>query len=92
MTAIRRFALLLAIAAASVPCIANATRADKTLILIAGRPSHGPGEHEFRAGSLLLQKALADVSGLTVQVITNGWPTKMADGSTLASVTMCVRP
>lgn len=83
MTAIRRFALLLAIAAASVPCIANATRADKTLILIAGRPSHGPGEHEFRAGSLLLQKALADVSGLTVQVITNGWPTKMADGKTV---------
>ena len=48
MTAIRRFALLLAIAAASVPCIANATRANKTLILIAGRPSHGAGEHEFR--------------------------------------------
>ena len=68
MTIMRRFVLLLAIAAAAVPCIANATRASKTLILIAGRPSHGPGEHEFRAGSLLLQKALAGVSGLTVQV------------------------
>jgi hypothetical protein len=54
--------------------------ADKQLIIISGKPSHGPGEHEFRAGSLLLQKALAGVKGLNVQVITGGWPTKTLDG------------
>jgi hypothetical protein len=35
--------------------------------------------HEFRAGSLLLQKALTGVSGLTVDVYTMGWPSKTVD-------------
>ncbi len=48
--------------------------ADKKLVLIAGKISHGPGEHEFRAGCLLLQKCLAGVPGLTTVVYTNGWP------------------
>ncbi len=46
---------------------------EKRLILIAGRPSHGPGDHEFRAGCLLLQRCLAGVKGLRVTVETNGW-------------------
>jgi hypothetical protein len=54
--------------------------ANKRIVLIAGRPSHAPGEHEFRAGSMLLQKALSGVSGVTVDVITMGWPTKTVDG------------
>ena len=29
--------------------------ADKKIVLIAGRPSHPPGMHEFRVGCLLLQ-------------------------------------
>lgn len=45
----------------------------KNLILIAGRPSHGPLDHEFRAGSLLLQKCLSQVPNLHVEVHTNGW-------------------
>jgi type 1 glutamine amidotransferase len=49
--------------------------ADRKLILIAGKPSHPPGMHEFRAGSLLLQKCLAQVPGLTTLVYSNGWPT-----------------
>jgi type 1 glutamine amidotransferase len=48
--------------------------ADRKLVLIAGKPSHPPGEHEFRAGALLLQKCLASVPGLQVNVYTNGWP------------------
>ena len=55
--------------------------ANKRIVLIAGRASHGPGEHEFRAGCLLLQKALAGVKGVTVDVYTNGWPSKMVDGT-----------
>lgn len=48
--------------------------ADKKLVLIAGKPSHPPGMHEFRAGSLLLQQCLASVPGLTTMVYSNGWP------------------
>jgi len=57
--------------------------ANKRIVLIAGRPSHAPGEHEFRAGSMLLQKALSGVNGVTVDVITMGWPTKTVDGQTV---------
>ena len=49
--------------------------ADRKLVLIAGKPSHPPGMHEFRAGCLLLQKCLAEVPGLQLAVHTNGWPT-----------------
>ncbi len=55
--------------------------ADKRIVLIAGRPSHPAGMHEFRAGCLLLQKALASVPGITVQVYDGGWPSKMVDGA-----------
>jgi len=50
--------------------------ANKRIVLIAGKPSHPPGMHEFRAGTMLMQKALSSVPGLTVDVYTNGWPTK----------------
>lgn len=48
--------------------------ADKTILLIAGRPSHGPGDHEFRAGSLLLKKCLNKVKGIKAEVHDFGWP------------------
>src|SRR4029078_10341331 len=47
--------------------------ANKLIVLIAGRPSHAPGEHEFRAGSMLLQKALSGVKGGAVEVVNMGW-------------------
>jgi type 1 glutamine amidotransferase len=47
---------------------------DKRIVMIAGKPSHGPGEHEFRAGLLLLQKCLAGFPGIQVEVYSNGWP------------------
>jgi hypothetical protein len=56
------------------------TQAAKRIVLIAGRPSHPPGMHEFRAGSMLLQKALAGTPGVNVEVYTMGWPTKTVDG------------
>ncbi len=52
----------------------NAHAADKKIVLIAGRPSHGPGEHEHRAGCLLLKAGLDQVPGVTSVVYTNGWP------------------
>ena len=55
----------------------------RKLILIAGKPSHPPGMHEFRAGCLLLQKCLANVPGLAAEVHTNGWVSdpKVFDGA-----------
>ena len=50
--------------------------ANKRIVLIAGKPSHPPGMHEFRAGTMLMKKALSGVPGLTVDVYTNGWPSK----------------
>jgi type 1 glutamine amidotransferase len=49
--------------------------ADKKIVFLAGTPSHGPGQHEHRAGCLLLQSCLANVPGVSTVVISNGWPT-----------------
>jgi len=76
---LRRFTPLV-IAAATLAGTFTVNGADKRIVLIAGKPSHPPGMHEFRAGSMLLQKALSGVKGVTVQVYTNGWPTKTVDG------------
>jgi hypothetical protein len=46
----------------------------KKLVMLSGRPSHGPLEHEFNAGVLLLEKCLSGVPGLEVEHYQNGWP------------------
>ncbi len=45
------------------------------IVFVAGRPSHGPGAHEHRAGCMLLADDL-NHSGLAVDAVvtTNGWP------------------
>lgn len=48
--------------------------AAKRLVMIAGTPSHGPGDHEFNAGVQLLAKCLAAVKSLEVTVFLNGYP------------------
>lgn len=48
--------------------------ADKNVVFIAGNPSHGPGEHEHRAGCLLLAKCLESFPGVRTEVVTGGWP------------------
>src|ERR1041384_2632746 len=68
----KRLTLFLAMALAGI--FSSADAADKKIVLVAGRPSHGPGDHEFRAGCLLLQKCLNEVSGITSIVHSNGWP------------------
>lgn len=47
----------------------------RKIVFIAGKASHGPGEHEHRAGCMLLADHL-NRSGLPVEavVVTNGWP------------------
>lgn len=50
--------------------------ADKKIVFIAGPPSHGPGEHEHRAGCLLLKSCLdmANLPEVTTVLYSNGWP------------------
>lgn len=49
--------------------------APKKVALIAGRPSHGYGAHEHRAGCMLLADALNSANiGIEATVYTNGWP------------------
>ena len=53
-----------------------ADSAKKNILLLAGKPSHGPGEHEHNAGVLLLKKCL-DESGLPVTTtahLSAEWP------------------
>lgn len=66
--------------AALLPLHAKAAEpAKKKIVFVAGRPSHGPGEHEHRAGCMLLADQL-NKSGLPVEatVVTNGWPADSA--------------
>jgi hypothetical protein len=46
----------------------------RRLVMIAGSPSHGPGDHEFNAGVQLLAKCLEGVKGLETTVVLNGYP------------------
>jgi type 1 glutamine amidotransferase len=57
-----------------VVLISTGLAADKKIVFIAGRISHGPGEHEHRAGCLLLKSCLDNVKGVTSVVYSNGWP------------------
>ncbi|MGO8677576.1 MAG: ThuA domain-containing protein [Limisphaerales bacterium] len=80
--------LILCLLTAATLLDLSALAADKKVVLIAGKPSHGPGEHEFRAGCLLLQKCLGAVPGLTVEVCTNGWPKDDSDLDGAAAVVL----
>ncbi|MES2694743.1 MAG: hypothetical protein V4773_14825, partial [Verrucomicrobiota bacterium] len=56
-----RFLCLVAALALPFVSVARAKTADERskLVIVAGKPSHPAGMHEFNAGSQLLAKALA---------------------------------
>jgi hypothetical protein len=64
--------LMLMTLAASVPT--NGRAEDKKIVMIAGRPSHPPGQHEHNAGVLLFKKCLDGVPGIKVETHSGGWP------------------
>jgi len=79
----RRLAAWTCLAAAAAVLTASALAADhasaadakKKIVLVAGRPSHGYGGHEHRAGCLLLAKCLNEnVPGVEAVVCEHGWP------------------
>lgn len=45
------------------------------IVLVAGKPSHGNREHEFTAGTLLIEKCLRQNPGVETMVVKGGWPT-----------------
>jgi type 1 glutamine amidotransferase len=44
------------------------------IVLVAGRQSHGPGEHEFFAGCAVLMKLLKETPGVFPVMARDGWP------------------
>jgi hypothetical protein len=44
------------------------------IVLVAGRASHGPGEHEFFAGCSVLMKLLKQTPGVFPVMARDGWP------------------
>lgn len=63
--------------------------ADKKIVFIAGPPSHGPGEHEYRADCLLFKSCLDKMPGITSEVYSNGWPSDPAAFDGVAEVVIC---
>lgn len=54
---------------------ANASKNLKKIAFVAGKPSHGFGQHEHRAGCMLLAKALNESGLVRADVYSGGWPT-----------------
>ena len=46
----------------------------KKIVMVAGAPSHGIGEHEYNAGTRLLKKCLDRQPNVVTTVYSNGWP------------------
>jgi hypothetical protein len=63
--------ILLVLSTASLEAVTPEGK--QKLVLIAGKPSHPPGMHEFRAGTMLLEKCLASVPNLVVDRHEMGW-------------------
>ena len=47
---------------------------NKKIVMVAGTPSHRPGDHEFNAGVKLLKRCLDEQPGLVTAAYHNGWP------------------
>ena len=63
------------IIALTILAFSSLTAAEKKpIVFVAGKPSHGPGEHEHRAGCLLLKSCLDKLPSVSSVVYSNGWP------------------
>jgi type 1 glutamine amidotransferase len=69
---IRRLGALILAVVFAAPALAD--NPETKIVLIAGRPSHGPGDHEFNAGTKLLVKCLKEVPGVDPVFVAGGWP------------------
>src|SRR6516165_3501484 len=53
--------------------------AQTMIVLVAGHQSHGPGDHEFFAGSAILMKMLKETPGVFPVMARDGWPMNPAE-------------
>ncbi len=55
----------------------------KKIVLVAGSKSHGPGDHEFFAGTAILMNLLKQTPGVWPVMVRDGWPKndKVFDGA-----------
>lgn len=67
-------AVLLPLASAFSPASAAEPKKAAKIVMIAGKPSHGPGDHEFNAGITLLADCLGKVNGVEPVIVRGGWP------------------
>ena len=60
----------------AIPMLAGQTAIgqDTKIVLIAGKPSHKSGDHEFNAGTKLLVKRLKEIKGIDPVFVAGGWP------------------
>ncbi|MDA0813985.1 MAG: hypothetical protein O3C21_16545, partial [Verrucomicrobia bacterium] len=53
----------------------DSSPAKPLVVMVAGKKSHGYGAHEFKAGCLLMQRALREkMPALETKVYLDGWP------------------
>jgi type 1 glutamine amidotransferase len=69
----KRILAAIALASFSAGGLNNCPAAETKIVMIAGKPSHGPGEHEHNAGIQLLAKCLRTVPDITVETFSGGW-------------------
>lgn len=66
------------LALAATFCFSSFSQADDSstpkIVVVAGKPSHGPRLHEFNAGVLLLEKCIKQSSLIDCEIVLNGWP------------------
>jgi type 1 glutamine amidotransferase len=62
--------MLLGLATLAAPAFGE----DAKIVLIAGKPSHPKGAHEFNAGMKLLARCLKEVPGVNPVFVGGGWP------------------
>jgi type 1 glutamine amidotransferase len=73
----KKLTLALLAAFAFTTSAAFAEGAKKLVVMIAGKPSHGPGQHEHNAGVLLFKKCLEENAASQVEVkhhLNGEWP------------------
>lgn len=87
ITFVTSFCLVILFSLVSTDATTSSRQVQKRVVFIAGSCSHGRGEHEYKAGCLLLAKQLQEqVPSLQTQVYTDGWPQDPAAFRNVAAV------
>ncbi|MEP3834156.1 PVC-type heme-binding CxxCH protein [Rhodopirellula bahusiensis] len=70
------------------PTARSAEGAEKTILLIAGKPSHGYGAHEHYAGLKVLEQSLLEANPKLKTEVVRGWPSDASKVESADSVVL----